>query len=219
MTWWPWLLIPATYVVASFSPAYWAGRIKGIDLRQHGSKNLGATNAGRVLGRQWFFAVFALDVLKGLLPVLAANAAATHAGFSAEATQVLALAVAIAAVLGHSFTCFHGFKGGKAVATSLGVLIALAPLAALGGFVAWMIVWLIGIAAFRTGAANAVGPASVIAAIAAPITHLVLTERPWQSPALPLTVFITLLGLLVVVRHRKNIAKLFARTPAAGTQP
>ncbi len=211
MTWLPWLIVPATYVVASFSPAYWAGRIKGIDLRQHGSKNLGATNAGRVLGKQWFFAVFSLDVLKGLLPVLAAKVAAERAGFSPDMQQALALATAVAAVLGHSFTCFHGFKGGKAVATSLGVLIALAPWAALGGFGAWMVVWLVGIGVFRSGAANAVGPASVIAAIAAPATHLVITDQPWQRPALPLTVFISVLGLLVVVRHKKNIVRLLGR--------
>ena len=143
MIWWPWLVVPAAYVLGSVSPAYWAGKCKGIDLRDHGSKNLGATNAGRVLGGKWFAIVFTLDVLKGVAAVLCAGAVASFAEFSPDQQQALRLVTAVAVVLGHNFTCFHGFKGGKAVATSLGVLIGLVPWVALYGFAVWFIVWAI----------------------------------------------------------------------------
>jgi acyl phosphate:glycerol-3-phosphate acyltransferase len=212
----PWLIAPAAYVLGSLSPAYWAGRVNGIDLRKHGSKNLGATNAGRVLGRRWFFIVFALDVAKGWLPVFLAHLVGARA-LGADDAQMLMLATAVAAVLGHSFTCFHGFKGGKAVATSLGVLIALAPIVAAIDFAVWIVAWLAGMLLFRAKASNAVGPASVLAAIAAPIARCATTPDPWHRPAAPVTIFILALAILVVVRHRKNIQRLFARPepPAA----
>src|SRR5258705_510268 len=121
--WLPWLLPMAAYLLGSVSFAWIAGRLNGIDLRQHGSRRLSATNAGRVLGREWFFFVFALDVAKGWAPVYVVDQSLGRGG-----DTLLLLSVGAAAVLGHVFTCFHGFKGGKAVATSLGVLIALLPL-------------------------------------------------------------------------------------------
>ncbi|MFM2092146.1 MAG: Glycerol-3-phosphate acyltransferase, partial [Planctomycetota bacterium] len=91
MMWLWWLMPLAGYLAGSISFAYWAGRCKGIDLREHGSRNLGATNAGRVLGGRWFAIVFSADVLKGLVPVLVAAQ-----GEAAGATGV-ALATAAAA--------------------------------------------------------------------------------------------------------------------------
>lgn len=200
-----WLLPVAAYLIGSISFAWIAGRMKGIDLRQHGSKNLGATNAGRVLGKQWFFIVFTADLLKGLLPVLAALR-----WIPSEHPLGLAIATAIGAVLGHVFTCYHGFKGGKAVATSLGVIIALMPQVAGAAFGVWLVAWILGWAVFKLPKSGAVGPASVVAAIAAPSLHCWLSTDPWHGD-LPRTVFIILLALLVVVKHRSNIAKLFAK--------
>lgn len=211
----PWLLIPAAYLLGSISFAYLAGRLKGIDLRQHGSCNLGATNAGRVLGGQWFAIVFTLDVLKGLAPVLAAHAVATAPEIPPEQRTWLLLGTATAAILGHVFTCFHGFKGGKAVATSLGALVALVPWVALAAFGAWLVTWLICWLAFRLGKAGAVAPASVMAAITTPVAHLRMTPQPWSATALPLTIFLLLLATLVVVKHRSNLQKLFAPKAAA----
>jgi glycerol-3-phosphate acyltransferase PlsY len=228
--WLPWLLVPATYLLASVSFAYWAGRINGKDLRKEGSGNLGATNAGRVLGKQWFFAVFACDLAKGMLPVLWADQIARASGSTLErlAPSVadwadrtagtgghpldwLPLAVAAAAVLGHIFTCFHGFKGGKAVATSLGVLIGLVWVVAAMSFAVWLVVWTIGIVAFGKKPSEAVGPASVFAAIAAPIIRQFTHPRPWADANLAVTVFILLVACVVVVRHRSNIAKMLKR--------
>lgn len=199
----------AAYLLGSVSPAWIAGRVRGIDLRQHGSRNLGATNAGRVLGRRWFFIVFACDVLKGLLPVLAARWLATER-FADDAAW-LPLATAAGAVLGHSFTCFHGFKGGKAVATSLGVLIGLMPLVAGAAFGCWLLAWILGWLVLRLPRSEAVGPASVLAAIAVPVLRATLEPQPWAPAQLPLTCFAILLATLVVVRHRSNLRRLVAR--------
>lgn len=196
-----WLLVPAAYLAGSLSFAYWAGRIKGVDLRKHGSGNLGATNAGRVLGWHWFAAVFALDLCKGLLPVLASHQAGD---------QWLPIAVGAAAVLGHVFTCFHGFKGGKAVATSLGVLVGLAPLAAGVIFGCWVITWLLCWLGLKLKRSDAVGPASIVASIAVVPAYLA-TARPWQAPTLG---FLSLLALLVLVKHRSNFAKFVAQVRA-----
>jgi len=199
-----WLLPLAAYLIGSISCAWIAGKIKGVDLRQHGSKSLGATNAGRVLGSPWFAIVFTADVLKGLLPVLVAVHLVTS-----DHPLGLAIATAIGAVLGHVFTCYHGFKGGKAVATSLGVLIALMPGVAGLAFAVWLMAWIVGWTVGKLPKINAVGPASVAAAIAAPWLHWGLSPDPWHTD-LPRTIFIILLSLLVVVKHRSNIVKLFA---------
>ena len=209
-----WLLIPITYLLGSVSFAYLAGRVNGVDLRQHGSGNLGATNAGRVLGGKWFAVVFVGDVLKGFLPVLAAHLLPCPA----EQRPWLLLATAIAAILGHVLTCFHGFKGGKAVATSLGVLAALVWPVAVVGLGVWLIAWVVGWKLGKLGKAGAVGLASVIAALAVPPTRLFLTAacpEPWSTDETPITVFLILLAALVVVKHRANLQKLFQPKPTA----
>jgi acyl phosphate:glycerol-3-phosphate acyltransferase len=204
-----WLLLPLTYLLGSVSFAWLAARARGIDLRQHGSGNLGATNAGRVLGRKWFFIVFAADVAKGLVPVLVALALVENGG--AHAT--LPVLTGACAILGHSFTCFHGFKGGKAVATSLGVIIGLVYIAAAIAFGVWLLVWALGYTLFRLKPSDAVGPASVVAALVMPFAHLATFPQPWAVLNLPLTVFLFLASTLVIVRHRSNIAKLLGKTP------
>jgi len=204
-----WLLLPLTYLLGSVSFAWLAARAKGVNLRQHGSGNLGATNAGRVLGRKWFFIIFVADLAKGLVPVLIAKAL-VDAG-SAHVT--LPVLTAACAILGHSFTCFHGFKGGKAVATSLGVLIGLVYIAAGITFGVWLLAWALGYAVFRLKASDAVGPASVVAALVMPFAHLATFPGPWALINLPLTIFLFLVATLVIVRHRSNIAKLLGKTP------
>ena len=204
----------AAYLLGSVSFAWIVGRIHGIDLRHHGSHSLGATNAGRVLGGKWFFVVFALDVAKGWAPVYAVDQSLGH---GVDGETVLVLLVGAAAVLGHVFTCFHRFKGGKAVATALGVLIALLPLVAAISFAIWLLALLSQWAITSRSRTDAVGPASVVAAVAAPIVHLVLAEQPWNSRELPLTVFIILHAFLVVVKHRRNIAKLLGRAAPTET--
>ncbi len=204
-----WLLVPAAYLLGSVSFAWFAGRIKGIDLRQHGSGNLGATNAGRVLGKGWFLAVFTADLLKGLLPVMyAMDLAARH-----EASGSLPVAVGAAVIIGHVFTCFFAFKGGKAVATSLGVITGLVLKVAAVVLGIWILIWALAYAILRKPS-EAVGPASVVAALALPFVYLAIYPDPLSLLAIPQTLFMFLASALVVVRHRSNIAKLLKKRTA-----
>lgn len=208
----------AAYLVGSISFAWIAGKIRGVDLRQHGSGNLGATNAGRVLGGKWFATVFLADVAKGLLPVLAARYGPDMLGVDSTsmAAQGLLVAAAGGSIIGHVFTFFHGFKGGKAVATSLGALIGMLPLLAACLLGTWLLIWLVFALALHWRKSTAVGPASVLAAAAAIPLHLLLTESPFTRSQLILSCFVILMALLVLIRHRSNIRDWFTPAPAAG---
>lgn len=191
------------------------GRAKGIDIREHGSKNIGATNVGRVLGRKYGFLCFALDALKGAVPVLAVWFLLVPA--HPEQTNLVGMLmplVGIAAILGHVYSPWVGFRGGKGVATSFGALLAMWPLMtfpALGALVVWIIV----LKLFRF-----VSLASMCAALSLPV---LLAVRAFvitggnSSPAdavLPLLIAVTALAFLVIWKHRANIARL-----RAGTEP
>ena len=211
----------AAYLLGSISFAWIAGRCKGIDLRAHGSGNLGATNAGRVLGGGWFAAVFCADVGKGVLPVLLARSLPATFAVDADVTehQILQIAAGGGAILGHVFTLFHRFRGGKAVATSLGVLIGLMP--ALAGLCAltWGLAWAVGACLLHASRSAAVGPASVAAALAAPAWWWLLIADPLAEGARLRTAFVVLLSVLVVVRHRGNIARLCTRRAKDAAKP
>ena len=120
----PWLLIAvASYLLGSIPFGFIAGRICGIDIRTKGSGNIGATNVLRVLGKKWGYAVFLLDFVKGLLPVLLALAWGRSIGVNP--TSAPGALAALCALLGHSFPVWLGFKGGKGIASSAGVIIGL----------------------------------------------------------------------------------------------
>src|SRR5215204_5988168 len=123
------ILIPLAYLVGSIPFGLIVGLAKGVDPRTAGSGNIGATNVARLLGKKWFFVVFFLDMLKGMLPVLLASAVAHRIPEMDRTAQtyLLWLLVAFAAVLGHMFSVFLKFKGGKGVATSAGVMLGLYP--------------------------------------------------------------------------------------------
>ncbi len=204
------LLPPAAYLLGSISFAWIAGRCRGIDLREHGSGNLGATNAGRVLGKGWFVAVFLGDCGKGLLAACIARLAPTWFALDPEpiAHQSLMVLAGVAVVLGHVFPGFHRLRGGKAVATTLGVFIALLPAVAGIAFACWVFTWLLGRLTLRLGASNAVGPASMLAACAAPTAHLILAPDPFARDTVVMTTFVFVLALLIIVKHRSNLARL-----------
>src|ERR1700733_14256825 len=123
---WLLLLIPLAYLVGSIPFGLIVGVANGIDPRKAGSGNIGATNVGRLLGKKFFAIVFVLDLLKGFLPMLAA-AFVLRGEVPDRRIYLLWLAVGFAAILGHMFSVFLGFKGGKGVATSTGVLLGLWP--------------------------------------------------------------------------------------------
>lgn len=182
------LAILIGYLIGSCPFGYWAGLLKGIDLRKEGSGNTGGTNAVRVLGPRIGIPVIVLDVLKGTAAVLIASA------FGGTGAEVLA---AVAAVLGHAFPIFLRFRGGKAVATGAGAMFGLAPEIALGVTILWLVVALL---------TRYVSVASMVAALAF-VVSAILTGQPW--PVVAFTVFGT---CVVFWRHRTNIARLRAGT-------
>jgi acyl phosphate:glycerol-3-phosphate acyltransferase len=184
----PVLAVVLGYLIGSCPFGYWAGRLKGVDLRTEGSRSTGGTNAVRVLGPRIGVPVIALDILKGTAAVLVAS----HLG--GTGSEVLA---AVAAVLGHAYPIFLGFRGGKAVATGAGATFGLAPEIAAGVFVLWIVVGLV---------TRYVSVASMVAAVAF-VVSAVVTGQPW--PVVAFTVFAT--GV-VFWRHRANIARLRAGT-------
>jgi acyl phosphate:glycerol-3-phosphate acyltransferase len=129
------ILIACSFLLGSIPCSYLIGKAKGVDIRTLGSKNIGASNLGRVLGRKYFFLGFALDMLKGLLPVLVAGwMLGTLGRYASMPGVTLAwLACAVAAVLGHVFTPWLSFKGGKGIATGFGVLLGLFPVMTIVG--------------------------------------------------------------------------------------
>jgi glycerol-3-phosphate acyltransferase PlsY len=181
--------IVAAYVAGSIPTAYLAGKAKGVDLRKHGSGNLGATNAWRVLGWRVGLLVYAVDTLKGLLPVLLLPRPAAH-------PELAAVAYAVAAIAGHVRPVFLGFqRGGKGVATAGGVFLALAPVPlciALGVFAA----------VFFTSGFVSLG--SLSAAVALPVSLLFLGGDN-VGVLLPVSVA---LAAFVFWTHRANIGRL-----------
>ena len=182
------LLVLAAYLVGSVPTSYLAGKwVRGIDLREHGSGNLGATNAFRVLGARVAAPVMVLDVLKGFLP------AALFPQWDGEAGWAWALAYGAAAIVGHVFPVYMRFRGGKGVATAAGVFLALAPKAVLPALIVWLAV---------LGVWRMVSLAS-IAAAATLIAALVVTE-----PRLPVLFLGIAVATFVVYAHRTNIRRI-----------
>lgn len=198
------------YLAGSIPFGLLMGFSRGIDIRRHGSGNVGATNAGRILGRRWGAACFALDALKGLTPVLAYS---LLSGAAAEGTAwgaMRPLGVAAAAILGHVFPLWLGFRGGKGVATGLGVLLGLWPVLTLPAILV-SVVWFAVVKA--TGYISA---ASIAAAAALPVLALASALVHGLGPG-EIAVYVGVTAMLagvVVLRHRSNIARL--RT---GTEP
>jgi glycerol-3-phosphate acyltransferase PlsY len=186
------LWVVASYLLGATPTAYLAGRLaRGIDLREHGSKNLGATNVYRVLGWRWAIPVALIDIAKGAIPV-------ALFGRWAAGGPWLAVGLGIAAVLGHVFSPFMRFKGGKGVATALGVFLALAPVAVLIAVPVWGgSLWLTGY----------VSLASIVAAASFPVwvklTAPGAVSAFWASIAL---------AALIVYSHRANVQRLLAGT-------
>src|SRR4030095_117483 len=128
-----------SYLLGSIPAGYLAGRLAGIDIRKAGSGNIGATNVTRTLGRRWGYPVFVVDFAKGARAVCVAILLGCHVGAKATSTEIYGIVGGICCVLGHVFPVWLGFKGGKGVATSAGVLFGLMPLGAAIGRAVWVI--------------------------------------------------------------------------------
>lgn len=182
----------AAYLLGSFPSSYVITKLaKGIDIREHGSRNPGATNVYRVAGLVPGILTFVADMLKGFIPVFLAVRFADNGG------AVTAIVVGLSAIAGHMWTVFLNFKGGKGVATACGVFFALLPLPALCAFVTFWIVCLI---------SRYVSLSSIIAAAVLPAVSFYAGEPR------PLSVFALGVALLVIVKHKPNMVRLMNGT-------
>ena len=200
------LAIIAAYLLGSIPFGLLIARAHGKDLRSIGSGNIGATNVSRALGRKWAYFCFILDVLKGLIPMLATM-------LIAEPDSILILClwlmIGCAAILGHIFPIYVNFKGGKGVATSFGVALGLWPyftVCALFFAVTWVVVVLIW---------RYVSLASIAASVTFPLvltTAIILTPGWDFSKLWPVLITAVAIPVMVIIRHRENIERLIAGT-------
>jgi glycerol-3-phosphate acyltransferase PlsY len=191
-------VVVVSYVLGSTPSGYLAGKARGIDIRAMGSGNIGATNVFRVLGRTAGIAVLAADGLKGFVAARFVPVLALHIFASSGARREnLALAAGVGAILGHNYTCWLRFKGGKGIATSGGVVMAWAPAACLTALGLWGLVFV---------ATRYVSLASIAAA-------LVLPFAVWFWNGSPtMTYVMSALSLLAIYKHKANIQRLLKGT-------
>jgi glycerol-3-phosphate acyltransferase PlsY len=201
-----------SYLAGSIPFGLLIGRAHGVDIRRHGSKNIGATNCGRVLGRPWGVFCFVLDVCKGVGPVVGAG---TFFGWlTAEALTTGEAGrwpgIAAAAVAGHVFPVWLKFRGGKGVATGFGAVLGLWPYMTLPGLAAFG-TWILLTCTFRY-----VGLSSVISAVLLPIYLLIAAAMAgWAWVTIwPFVAVAGLMALLITIRHRTNLARTWAGTEA-----
>jgi glycerol-3-phosphate acyltransferase PlsY len=185
-----WLAL--SYLVGAFPTSWLAGRVfRGVDLREHGSRNLGATNVYRVLGWKYAIPVGLVDLLKGAAAVWICGPRVTD-------IPLFPLLCGLAAVVGHVFSVFVGWKGGKGVATAAGVVLAFAPWALLAVTVVWgLLVWLTGY----------VSVASIVSAALFPVAAWLIHDAHG-----PLLIADIGLAAFIVWKHRTNIQRLIAGT-------
>ncbi len=207
------------YLLGSIPTGFLVARAKGVDIRKQGSGNIGATNVFRTLGKPAGIFVFACDLLKGVAAVLmAAPLSRHHPVVWREVVQnqsgiimhtiyfmpdvIWGIVAGVACILGHNFPVWLRFKGGKGVATSLGVVVDLAPLAAGVAFAVWAVVFL---------ASGYVSLASIVGAVVVPATVAFTARADTKSPLL---CFTCLAAVLIVLRHRvgQNIKRLLNGT-------
>jgi glycerol-3-phosphate acyltransferase PlsY len=191
------VLVVLAYLVGSIPSSVWIGkRFYRTDVREHGSKNAGATNTLRTLGKTAGIVVLILDILKGWLAVSLVCLSSYPSGSS---TRVhVEVAMAISAIIGHIFPIYAGFRGGKGVATTMGIIMGISPPIALLCVVVFALVLVV---------FHYVSLASIIAVISFPVwmAYLYKSTHPW------LVAFSILLPVMVIVTHRKNILRLLKR--------
>lgn len=185
------------YLLGSIPTAVWLGKMKyGLDIREHGSKNAGATNTFRVLGKNAGIVVLLVDVLKGVLAVVIPFIFNSYEWTNDHLIHLKIIA-GILVVIGHIFPIFAGFKGGKGVATSLGVILGIQPQAALICIVIFLLVFII---------FNYVSLGAIITSIAFPL----LVEFAFGNDNTSLTIFSIVLSSAVIILHHQNIKRLIA---------
>ena len=193
-------LVIGSYLIGSIPTGFVVARLRGVDIRKAGSGNIGATNVFRIVGKPAGVFVLLADASKGYIAcTLLVRACAAWFGqpHPAQALESASLLSGVAAILGHNYTCWLRFRGGKGIATSAGVLLAVTPICFATAFGLWLIVF---------AASRYVSLASVSAAA-------VLPFGTWWSGANPPLIAITAgLAVLAIFKHRSNIQRLIAGT-------
>ncbi len=210
------ICVVCAFIAGSIPFGVLIARARGINIQEHGSKNIGATNVGRVLGKKLGIICFVLDVLKGSIPALVAGNLAGTFGKQLDSIgtndMLLWIAVTFAALLGHMYPPWLNWKGGKGVATTFGGMVAMWPLLTVPVLLA-MCVWILSLVLFKI-----VSLASVVAAASLPI--MTLGWVYWQTGSLsiahswPMIGVTTLIASLVLWKHRSNIHRI-----ARGQEP
>ncbi len=221
------ILVVGAYLIGSIPFALLIGRARGIDIRKHGSGNVGASNVGRVLGRKYGMMCFALDVCKGLGPTvlaglwcgLFASDLRDSAPVISTTQMLLWITVAFAAIIGHTNSAYLGFKGGKGVATGFGSLLGIYP------HLTWpilgaLVVWIGAVKLWRM-----ISVASMLAAISLPLWFLLISIAPSSGETVgagsfvdgltarwPFVLVTAMLAILVIWKHRSNIQRIRAGT-------
>jgi acyl phosphate:glycerol-3-phosphate acyltransferase len=200
---WTYLLSSAAaYLIGAIPCSYLVGKARGIDIRQHGSGNVGATNVFRVVGKPWGILAFVGDFAKGFVPAFVFPLLAARSGAAVE-PGLLAVACGCSAVVGHVFPVFLGFKGGKGIATSAGVLLGIAPAAVGIGVLVFGAVFLL---------TRYVSLASILAAAVIAVgAWFLYWERGVPASTLR-PAALSALSLLTIYRHKSNIQRLLNGT-------
>jgi glycerol-3-phosphate acyltransferase PlsY len=189
------LLILVSYLIGSIPTALLVSkRFFGIDIRDYGSGNMGATNTFRVLGSRYGTMVMVIDILKGMAAVMLYNFLPFYLNHDLERTNLM-LGLGMAAVIGHIFPVFAGFKGGKGVATLLGMILAIQPVIAAS---------CIGIFVLVLYLTRYVSLSSILAAIALPVCVLWI----WNENEILYREFTLIVAILVIATHQKNIGRI-----------
>lgn len=185
-----WWLFLGAYLVGATPFGYLAGKMKGIDIREHGSGNIGATNVSRTLGKPIGVTVFLFDVLKGLFPVVVSQAVSDN--------SLVHVVTTIATILGHNYTFWLGFKGGKGIATTLGAALPIMPFAMISALLVWII---------TVKVSRYVSLASIAAALTIPTVIVIrgLIQHHLDFVILGLGLFVC---VLAIWKHRSNIGRL-----------
>ncbi len=188
-----WLIwIMGAYLIGGIPFGFLIGKMRGVDVRTVGSKNIGATNVFRTVGKKWGLIAFACDVLKGFAPTLLASSLIPH-------PSSLPLCVGVACVVGHMLTPYMKFKGGKGVATAFGMMLGLIPALVGTAFLVFAIV-------FACSHFISLGSCVSSAFLAVAIWFPILGTR--GADDLPQCILVTLIALFIIWKHRSNIGRL-----------
>jgi glycerol-3-phosphate acyltransferase PlsY len=191
-----------SYLFGSIPWGYLIGRLNGVDIRTVGSGNIGATNVTRSIGKWWGRLCFLLDLLKGFAPVFLLSLLLTK-GIISDPCGFIQILAAFSAIVGHMFSIFMGFRGGKGISTIFGVLLGMSPLSFLVAGVVWVIVFL---------TSRYVSVASIAACAVLPVAATFFSYLNVQYHSCWVLAFLYLIGILAIIRHAGNIRRLINGT-------